>query len=119
MSDKPDGLFGSIYVMGLLKNKVITNYNLSSNPRADDKVFDAIDKETRRLNITNDTVQVLKIHFIPENAYGQFVKLANIMQQEMTWRYILTDDDFYIFGNPKDDTPPTIDSAKSIQPVYM
>ncbi len=118
-SENADFRFSKRYLEKNLEHKLIVPFFLTGSFEKDDKILDTIDLQTKFLNISNDTMQVLQVHFSTKNTYGQFVQMVNIMQIEMSERYALFDDDFYIFANPKEETTQQNDSTKVIAPIYL
>lgn len=89
-------------VEALLKevnHKKIVKIELTGNAEEDNKQFEFIRKEARRLQSTYDTTTVLHVHFPEESTYGQFVYLADMMAADKHKRYGITNNDFYIFGD--------------------
>ena len=85
------------------KKKFITIY-LTGDMKEDEKRFDLIRYESRRIKYTCDTNTIVKVHFTDENTYGQFVELVNMMGEDQHKRYMNYQDDFYILGDPSLDT---------------
>lgn len=98
------------------QKKNIVRIYLTGEPKEDMKRFEFIRSEARRLKYTYDTVDILKVHFINENTYGEFVHLVDIMSQDKIKMYMLYKDDFYIAG----EKPPTDDtSAQTIRQLNL
>ncbi len=88
-------------VMEEISRKKIILVELKGNFEEDKKRFEFIRQEARRLKYTYDTTSVLHVHFPKESTYGQFVYLNDMMQEDKHKRYLVTDNEFYIFGeNP-------------------
>ncbi len=118
-SENSDFGFGKRYLEKNLEHKLIATFILTGSFENDEKILYAIDLKTNLLNISHDTMQVLQVHFSSKNTYGQFVRLVDIIQIEMSERYALFDNDFYIFANPKEETTQQNDSTKVIAPIYL
>jgi hypothetical protein len=82
------------------EHKKFTAFYLTGDLEEDNKCFNLIRYETRKNKYTCDTNTILKVHFLTENTYGQFVQLINMMIDEKIKRYMYYRDDFYIIGNP-------------------
>ncbi len=102
VSDNPDDRFNRDFFQEQVKNKSFINFTLSGDELLDNIAMDQTDSATQKLNLTNDTVHIIKVHFTYNSTYSQFVKLVDIARVEMSYRYVYLDDDFYIFGNPKE-----------------
>jgi len=92
-------------------NKKIITVDLTSDNTDDQKRLNFIRNEARRLEYTYDTTEVLKVHFLDENTYGQFVTLISMLHADKHKRYMLFKNDLYISGSPP---PEPIDSSKII-----
>jgi hypothetical protein len=81
-----------------IKHKKIIRVELTGVAEEDEKRFQFIRQEARRLQYTYDTTSVLHVHFRKESTYGQFVYLTDMMTEDHHKRFGITNDDFYIFG---------------------
>ncbi|OIR12091.1 hypothetical protein GALL_63420 [mine drainage metagenome] len=109
VSDYPYGLiYSTKLILERVRRKKIIKIGLIGNYQEDQKRFEFIRQEARRLKYTCDTTAVIQVHFIKENTYGQFVYLVNMMIEDQHKSYALANDNFYIFG----ENPPLPDSLK-------
>lgn len=83
--------------------KEFITVRLTGDISEDNRRLDFVRTEARRLAYTCDTTHILKVHFISENTYGQFIQLASMLHADRHKRYTFYNDDFYILGEP----PPT------------
>ena len=56
-----------------------------------------------RVKYTYDATHIIKVHFMDENTYGQFVELVNMMAKDKHKRYLFFNDNFYILGEQPPD----------------
>ncbi|SFQ19868.1 hypothetical protein SAMN05444277_106234 [Parafilimonas terrae] len=82
------------------QRKKITTIYLTGIPAEDIKRFDLVKYESRKIEYTHDTMNIIKVHFNENCTYGQFVNLVNIMVEDKHKRYMYYKDDFYIIKNP-------------------
>ena len=80
------------------RNKKFISVSLTGDVNEDEKRFEFIKNEARRLKYTNDTTNIIRVHFNEDNTYGQFVNLVNMMARDFHKRYMYYKDDFYIMG---------------------
>lgn len=78
------------------QNKKFIPIYLTGDKLEDNKRFDLITFESRKLMYTHDTNNIVKVHFNDENTYGQFIRLINMMVEDHHKRYFYYNDDFYI-----------------------
>lgn len=99
VSDYPYGLtYSTKHILERVRREKIIRIGMIGNFQEDQKRFEFIRQEARRLKYTCDTTDVIQVHFINENTYGQFVYLVNMMIEDQHKNYVLINDDFYIFG---------------------
>lgn len=80
------------------QNKKFITIYLTGDASEDNKRFDLIISETRKIMYTCDTNTIVNVHFNNKNTYGQFVGLINMMLEDHHKRYFYYKDDFYILG---------------------
>jgi len=89
--------FNGYAMLKKLTSKIFIQFYLTGDKEYDNKLMDSIEMKTRQLRLSNDTLHVIKVHFVPACTYGQFVQLNNIMKLEMQPVYAFWEDDFYIW----------------------
>ncbi|WP_153800227.1 hypothetical protein [Foetidibacter luteolus] len=99
--DKKKNVYSESGFLKSIRHKSIIHINLTGEIKEDDKIFEIIQLEARRLMYTRDTTHIIKVRFCDENTYGQFIQLVNMMVEDRHKRYAFINDDFYILGgNP-------------------
>jgi hypothetical protein len=114
-SSKPSNLFYAPRILKQFSKRHFINFNLTGNVIEDDKIMEVIRYEARKMKYTNDTTQVICIHFSNDVTYGRFVELLNMMLQDGHEHYMHYDNSFYIL----EFSPAIIEQHKKIEPIYL
>lgn len=96
--------------------KIFITVSLAGDVQEDKETMNYVRLEAQRVKHFYDTTHIIKVHFLEEATYGQFVELVNMMSIGMHKRYMFYQDDFYILGEAP---PEPVDSSLVIKPLDM
>jgi len=101
----------------LTKNKKKIRLTLDGNTALNQKKFDVLIYETRKMKYTLDSSMVIIIDFTNETPYGEFLKIVRLCNDEMMFTYAPVKKAFIITGlyriEKKEDT------VDKIEFIYM
>ena len=95
--DRPN-LFSEKKAWGLTNNKKKITITLDNNPVLNQKRFDVITYEARKMKVTLDSSTVIIINFTPDMPFSEFLKIVRVCQNEMLWTYVPVKRGFIITG---------------------
>lgn len=91
-------LFSEKKAWDLTKNKKKIRITLDNNPVLNQKRFDVITYEARKMKVTKDSSTVIIINFGPDMPYSEFLKIVWLCQDELLWTYVPVKRGFIITG---------------------
>ena len=101
----------------LTKNKKKIRLTLDGNTALNQKKFDILIYETRKMKYTLDSSMVIIIDFTNETPYGEFLKIVRLCNDEMMFIYAPVKKAFIITGLYRIEKKE--DSADKIEFIYM
>jgi hypothetical protein len=108
-------------ILKMISTKSIKPYIIKGNA-LDSAKFRLLRDDFLRINFNCDTNTLVKVHFSNTASYGDVFRLIRMMHQDKIRRYVLIENDFYIFGTISDDCREintVSDSSNIIQPIYL
>ena len=89
----------SIYqIEQYLRSKKQIEFILDEDEITNDKKFEIIKYEARKLKYTHDTSTVLRIRFTDDTNYGEFIRLVGLCYSDGHKKFILLNKSFVILG---------------------
>jgi biopolymer transport protein ExbD len=90
--------FSSYWIEKQLKKKKQIQLTLDDDEKTNQKKFELIKYEARKLKYTQDTSTVLRIKFTNDITYGTIVRLIDLCYTDGHKRFVLLKNSFVIFG---------------------
>jgi biopolymer transport protein ExbD len=97
-SDKSDYRYSIDGIEKQLKKKKQIQLTLDADEKTNERKFELIKYEARKLKYTQDTSTVLRIRFTNDITYGTLVRLINLCYAEGHKRFVLLKNSFVIYG---------------------
>jgi Biopolymer transport protein ExbD/TolR len=96
--DEPYYRFSSYWIEQQIKNKKQIVLTLDADEKNNQKKFELIKYEARKLKYTQDISTVLRIKFTNDINYGTLVRLIDLCYTDQHKRFVLLKNSFVIFG---------------------